>query len=211
MKQSAKAPNQREFGLADSYSGLLPATRRALLHKVATAQADGRLPSLAAGVMRDGGQAWFAGRGTVDGAAPTADTQYRIASLTKMFVAVTVMRLRDEGRLRLNDPLDRHMPAATIEEATIGELRIGELLAHTAGLASDSAGPWWERTPGDLRPGFSDVLGQNPSGTLLAGVSITPTSDSPSSVPLSPNCAANRGMRSYGTRSSIHWRCPARR
>jgi CubicO group peptidase (beta-lactamase class C family) len=107
--------------------------------------------------MRDEAQAWFAGRGTVDGAAPTGDTQYRIGSLTKVFVALEVLRLRDEGRLRLSDPLDQHMSTTAV-----GQLRIGELLAHTAGLAADPAGPWWERTPGDLRPGLSDVLGDNP-------------------------------------------------
>ena len=147
MNHDAKEPDLRSSSFIDSRSGLLPTTQRALLYRLATGQADGRLPSLAAGVMRDGAQAWFAARGTVDGAAPTADTQYRIGSMTKMFVALAVMRLRDEGHLRLNDPLGHHMPAASI-----GDLRIGELLAHTSGLASDSAGPWWERSPGDLRP-----------------------------------------------------------
>ncbi len=138
MNHDAKEPDLRSSSFIDSRSGLLPTTQRALLYRLATGQADGRLPSLAAGVMRDGAQAWFAARGTVDGAAPTADTQYRIGSMTKMFVALAVMRLRDEGHLRL-----------------------GELLAHTAGLASDSAGPWWERSPGELRPETSDVLGSN--------------------------------------------------
>jgi CubicO group peptidase (beta-lactamase class C family) len=138
-------------------AGLLPATRRALLHSVAEAQAAGRFPSLAAGLIREGAPAWFAGRGTVDETRPAGSTQYRIGSLTKMFVAVAVLRLRDEGRLRLSDPLDRHLPAAAI-----GPLRIGELLAHTAGLAADAAGPWWERTPGELRPELSDVLGPDP-------------------------------------------------
>ena len=138
-------------------AGVLPATGRALLHSVAEAQADGRLPSLAAGLVREGAPAWFAGRGTVDETRPAGATQYRIGSLTKMFVAVAVLRLRDEGRLRLSDPLDRHLPAAAI-----GPLRIGELLAHTAGLAADATGPWWERTPGELRPELSDVLGPDP-------------------------------------------------
>jgi CubicO group peptidase (beta-lactamase class C family) len=142
-------------GQADA--GLLPATRRVLLQQVAEAQAGGRLPSLAVGVMREGAPAWFAGRGTVDETRPTGVTQYRIGSLTKMFVAVAVLRLRDEGRLRLSDPLDRHLPAVGI-----GASRIGELLAHTAGLAADAAGPWWERTPGDLRPELSDALGDDP-------------------------------------------------
>jgi CubicO group peptidase (beta-lactamase class C family) len=152
MTHSAEEPGRHVPGIP--HTQLLPATGRALLRRAAAAQADGRLPSLAAGVMRDGAPAWFAGRGTVDGTAPGADTQYRIGSLTKMFVAVAVLRLRDEGALRLTDPLGQHLPVAAA-----GGLRIGELLSHTAGLAADSAGPWWERTPGDLRPGFADVLG----------------------------------------------------
>ena len=37
---------------------LLPATRRALVHRVAVGQADGRSPSLAAAVLRSGRMAW---------------------------------------------------------------------------------------------------------------------------------------------------------
>jgi D-alanyl-D-alanine carboxypeptidase len=162
MTYSAEEPGHH--GPDVPHAQLLPATGRALLHRAAAAQADGRLPSLAAGVMRDGAPAWFAGRGTVDGAAPAGDTQYRIGSLTKMFVAVAVLRLRDEGALRLTDPLGQHLPTAAP-----GELRIGELLAHTGGLAADSAGPWWERTPGDLRPGFADVLGSDDGRRHPAG------------------------------------------
>ena len=162
MTHSAEEPGRHAPDFP--HAQLLPATGRALLRQAAAAQADGRLPSLAAGVMRDGAPAWFAGRGTVDGMAPVGDTQYRIGSLTKTFVAVAVLRLRDEGVLRLTDPLDQHLPTAAV-----GGLRIGELLAHTGGLASDSAGPWWERTPGDVRPGFADVLGPDDGQRHPAG------------------------------------------
>jgi CubicO group peptidase (beta-lactamase class C family) len=74
-----------------------------------------------------------------------------------MFVAVLVMRLRDERRLDLADPLERHVDAA---EA--GGVTIAQLLSHTAGLASETPGPWWERTPGELRPGLADLLGPRP-------------------------------------------------
>jgi CubicO group peptidase (beta-lactamase class C family) len=162
MTHSAEGPGRQ--GADVPHAQVLPATGRALLRRAAAAQADGRLPSLAAGVIRDGAPAWFAGRGTVDGAAPSGDTQYRIGSLTKTFVAVAVLRLRDEGALRLTDPLGQHLPTAASSE-----LRIGELLAHTGGLAADSAGPWWERTPGDLRPGFADVLGPDDGRRHAAG------------------------------------------
>jgi len=74
--------------------GLLPATCRALTHRIAVGQAEGRTPSLAGTVVRDGGQAWFGARSMLDGHEPDGDTQYRIGSLTKTFIAVLVMRLR---------------------------------------------------------------------------------------------------------------------
>ncbi|MEU6677131.1 serine hydrolase domain-containing protein [Streptomyces sp. NPDC046925] len=136
---------------------LLPTTRRALLHRVATAQAEGRAPSLVASVLRDGELVWTEGRTCVEGHAPDEDVQYRIGSITKTFTAVLVMRLRDEGVLDLSDPLEKHLPGTAAGDATIAEL-----LAHTSGLAAETPGEWWERTPGSQRPELGDVLGEQP-------------------------------------------------
>ncbi|KUN27083.1 serine hydrolase [Streptomyces corchorusii] len=136
---------------------LLPATRRALLHRIAVAQAEGRAPSLVAAVVRDGQAVWHGARTSVDGHGPDETVQYRIGSITKTFTAVLVMRLRDGGVLDLGDPLEKHLPGTGAGESTIAEL-----LAHTAGLAAESPAPWWERTPGSLRPALSDVLGEQP-------------------------------------------------
>ncbi|MGW0086035.1 serine hydrolase domain-containing protein [Streptomyces sp. NPDC003393] len=136
---------------------LLPSTRRALLHRIAVAQAEGRTPSLVAAVSRGGRTVWHGARSSVDGHAPDENTQYRIGSITKTFTAVLVLRLRDEGLLDLVDPLEKHLPGTGAGEATIGDL-----LAHTGGLAAESPAPWWERTPGTLRPELADVLGEEP-------------------------------------------------
>ncbi|MET7450445.1 serine hydrolase domain-containing protein [Streptomyces sp. NPDC005574] len=136
---------------------LLPATRRALLHRIAVAQAEGRAPSLVAAVVREGRAVWHGARTSVDGHAPDENVQYRIGSITKTFTAVLVLRLRDEGVLDLGDPLEKHLPGTGAGEATIAEL-----LAHTSGLAAESPAPWWERSPGALRPQLVDVLGDQP-------------------------------------------------
>ncbi|MEU4110170.1 serine hydrolase domain-containing protein [Streptomyces sp. NPDC027717] len=136
---------------------LLPATRRALTHRIAVAQSEGRAPSLVAAVVRGGRAVWHGARSSVDGHGPDENVQYRIGSITKTFTAVLVLRLRDEGVLDLGDPLEKHLPGTGTGEATIAEL-----LAHTAGLAAESPAPWWERTPGALRPQLSDVLGEKP-------------------------------------------------
>ncbi|MEW2450411.1 serine hydrolase domain-containing protein [Streptomyces parvulus] len=136
---------------------LLPATRRQLLHRIAVAQAEGRTPSLVAAVVRDGRTVWHGARTSVDGHGPDENVQYRIGSITKTFTAVLVLRLRDEGLLDLGDPLEKHLPGTGAGEATIAEL-----LAHSGGLAAESPAPWWERTPGSLRPELADVLGKRP-------------------------------------------------
>jgi CubicO group peptidase (beta-lactamase class C family) len=143
--------------MTTSQEELLPGTRRALLHRIAVAQAEGRAPSLVAAVVRGGRAVWHGSRTSVDGHGPDENVQYRIGSITKTFTAVLVLRLRDEGVLDLGDPLEKHLPGSGAGEATIAEL-----LAHTAGLAAESPGPWWERTPGSLRPELSDVLGEQP-------------------------------------------------
>ncbi|MFB6962721.1 serine hydrolase domain-containing protein [Streptomyces sp. NPDC056309] len=136
---------------------LLPGTRRALLHRIAVAQTEGRVPSLVAAVVRDGRTVWHGARTSVDGHAPDQNTQYRIGSITKTFTAVLVLRLRDEGLLDLGDPLEKHLPGTGVGEATVADL-----LAHTGGLAAESPAPWWERSPGSLRPELADVLGEEP-------------------------------------------------
>jgi CubicO group peptidase (beta-lactamase class C family) len=134
---------------------VLPSTARTLLARTARVQRDGRAPSLVAGVVRDGGLAWSAGRGEV--ADPHTDVQYRIGSISKTVTALAVLRLRDEGRLGLDDALDRHVPGTPL-----GDRTVGQLLSHLAGATSESPGSWWERVPGgsltDLELAGPDVV-----------------------------------------------------
>jgi CubicO group peptidase (beta-lactamase class C family) len=136
---------------------LLPVTRRALMHRVAVGQAEGKVPSLTAAVVRAGRMAWWGGRGVSQAHDPDADTQYRIGSISKTLVAIMVMRLRDEGRLDLAGPLREHLD---VPEA--GDPTVAQLLSHTSGLVAEADGPWWERTPGELRPALADIFPARP-------------------------------------------------
>ncbi|SNR36891.1 serine hydrolase domain-containing protein [Blastococcus mobilis] len=135
---------------------VLPTTARLLLARTARAQREGRSPSLVAGVVRDGDLAWSAGRGDV--AEPHSDVQYRLGSISKTVTAVAVMRLRDEGRLHLDDHLDGHLPGTPF-----GNRTVGQLLSHLAGASAESPGGWWERTPG----GSLEDLGLAPEDVVL--------------------------------------------
>ncbi|MGN9786120.1 serine hydrolase domain-containing protein [Nonomuraea sp. ZG12] len=118
-------------------------TARALLRRLALEQAECRIPSVRAAIVRDGEIVWQAGRGQVDGRPPEPGTQYRIGSITKSVVAVTVMRLRDEGLIDLLEPIGKHLP-----DTRFGEVTIAQLLSHTGGLTAEPPTGWWERTPG---------------------------------------------------------------
>ncbi len=127
--------------------GLAEATRRRLDARVAQEQRDHRLPSVTTAVVRGGRTVWSGAAGHLDGtdASPLATprTQYRIGSITKTFVAVQVLRLRDEGRLELTDRVGDHLPELAFVPATVAQL-----LSHTAGLQAETDAEWWERSPG---------------------------------------------------------------
>lgn len=108
---------------------------------VRTAQAEKRLPSVSAAAVHDGEVIWADAVGLADterGEATTTEHQYRIASVTKTLTAVGVMQLRDEGKLDLDDTLDRHVPDA----AHTPTLRA--LLSHLSGIQREVPGEVWE-------------------------------------------------------------------
>ncbi|WP_262852527.1 serine hydrolase domain-containing protein [Mumia quercus] len=126
---------------------VLPSTAVHLEAAVAAAQAASRAPSLSAAVVRDGEVVWRGVRGSTvrsgEKARPTAETQYRIGSITKSLTAALVLQLADEGALDLGDPVGAYVPEGPFADATVRGL-----LSHGAGLPAEPAGPWWERSPG---------------------------------------------------------------
>jgi CubicO group peptidase (beta-lactamase class C family) len=102
-----------------------------------------RVAGVSAGIVAGGRLAWSGGLGYADQARatrPDQHTLYRIASITKTFTAAAVLKLRDQGRLRLDDPLVAHLPeAATIQNpfGPVSDITLRRLLCHTAGLQGD--------------------------------------------------------------------------
>jgi len=114
----------------------------ALRRAIADDQAENRLPSVAAAVVRDRELVWEDAVGLADaesGEDATADHQYRVGSITKTFTAVAVMQLRADGKLELDDPLDAHL-----DVPAHGALTIRRMLAHASGLQREIPGDVWE-------------------------------------------------------------------
>lgn len=86
-------------------------------------------------------------RGT--NAPVTASTVFRIASMTKSFTALAILKLRDEGKLSLEDPVSKWIPEfARMELPTrdSAPIRVRQLLSHSAGLPEDN--PWGDQQLG---------------------------------------------------------------
>ncbi len=101
------------------------------------------LPGIALGVVIDGDLVWAKGFGVVSPATktvPDADTVYRIGSITKSFTGLALLSLRDEGALRLDDPLATWLPEANglvYPTSDSARITLRQLSNHTSGLPRD--------------------------------------------------------------------------
>ena len=68
----------------------------------------------------------------------TAETKYRIASITKMFTAVMIFQLVEEEKLKLTDTLDKFFP----QIPNAARITIGQILTHRSGI-HESRGRWF--------------------------------------------------------------------
>ncbi len=108
-----------------------------------------RIPGLVYGVVIDGDPVFIKGLGVRDRNSKdpvTADTVFRIASMTKSFTTVALLRLRDEGRLSLDDPVSTWIPEfgkILYPTTDTPPIRIRDLLSHSAGFPEDN--PWGDR------------------------------------------------------------------
>jgi len=105
------------------------------------------LPGVVVGVVHDQQLVWSKAFGHADLEANqpmTTAAKFRMASHSKVFTATALMQLREQGKLRLDDPVSQYLPwfhpkPANPDDAPI---RIENLLTHASGLPRE-AGPHW--------------------------------------------------------------------
>jgi CubicO group peptidase (beta-lactamase class C family) len=111
--------------------------------------AEQKIPGMVWGVVIDGRLAHvqFTGvRDRTSNAPVTAGTAFRIASMTKSFTALAILKLRDEGKLSLEDPVSKWIPqfgSMELPTRDSAPLRIRQLLSHGAGFPEDN--PWGDQ------------------------------------------------------------------
>ncbi len=106
-------------------------------------------PGALLGVIIDGELVWVKAAGVREktGNAPvTPETVFRIASMTKSVTAMAILKLRDDGKLSLDDPVSRYVPElAKLPYPTSDSqvLTVRHLLTHSEGFPEDN--PWGDR------------------------------------------------------------------
>src|SRR6516165_2085248 len=134
------------------------------------------IPGLVYGVVADGRLVHVGTFGVQDLKSRrrvTADTLFRIASMTKAFTALTVLKLRDDGRLRLDAPAEEYVPEMRGWKYPTGDsprIRVRDLLNHIAGFVTDD--PWGDRQTPLPEPEFTQLLHEGVPFTRSPGITF---------------------------------------
>ena len=105
------------------------------------------LPGVAVGVVSDQQLVWAKGFGFAnlqDKRPMTPATLFRMASHSKLFTATAIMQLREQGKIRLDDPVSKYLPWFRLKPAgdDDGEVTIEQLLTHASGLPREAGDHW---------------------------------------------------------------------
>ncbi len=120
------------------------------------------VPGIAYGIVVDGKVVHIGTTGLRDIATKSpvdTNTVFRIASMTKSFTALSILKLRDEGKLSLDDPVEKYVPELKgLKYATTNapKLTIRHLLSHSSGFPEDN--PWGDQQLADSDEQLSQML-----------------------------------------------------
>lgn len=137
---------------------------------------DAHIPGLVYGVVADGRLVHVRAYGVQDLESKrpvNADTLFRIASMSKSFTALTVLKLRDDNKLQLDALAETYVPEMRgwkYPTADAPRIRVRDLLNHTAGFVTDD--PWGDRQTPLPEAEFSRLLREGVPFTQTPGIAM---------------------------------------
>jgi CubicO group peptidase (beta-lactamase class C family) len=117
------------------------ASSRADIERIAKADS---IPAVAVAVTSGDRIVWMESLGVADPethAPLTVDSQFRIGSVSKLLTATALLRLAEQGKLRLDDPVSRYLP-----DFPHGESTLRQLAGHLGGIRHYAGGEFMNRT-----------------------------------------------------------------
>ncbi len=123
---------------------------RALEAFIAAEVKDKDLPALSVALVDDQKIVWARGFGLADPMAKkpaTAETVYRVGSVSKLFTDLAVMRLVEEGKLDIDAPVTKYLPDFKPANPFDKPITLRQLMTHRSGLVRESpAGNYFDPT-----------------------------------------------------------------
>jgi len=130
-------------------------------------------PGYAFGIVLDG-KLIFKGSGgysNLEKKIPaTTSTFFRIASMSKSFTTCAILQLRDEGKLSLDDPIEKYIPGMKNQKLTLDgpPISIRHCMNHMAGFPEDN--PWGDRQLADSEDELLALLNKPISFSNTPGI-----------------------------------------
>jgi CubicO group peptidase (beta-lactamase class C family) len=141
-------------GLSSAFAQRSTVTRDAFRQRadslVLTYLAESHAPSASFAVIRGNDTLAYGAHGlaNVDAwRAATPTMVYEIGSNTKQFTSAAIMRLVEQGRVKLDDDLSKYVPQLPLQGKKVS---IHQLLNHTSGIHSYTSSPEWSKTWNDV-------------------------------------------------------------
>ena len=100
----------------------------------------------------------------------TSSSMFRIASMSKSFTSLAILQLRDQGKLHLDDPVEKYIPALKGQGLTkdAPAITIRHLMSHSAGFPEDN--PWGDRQLADTEEELLKLIKGGISFSTAAGL-----------------------------------------
>ena len=134
------------------------------------------LPGVAYGIVVDGKLIYKGSIGYTDVEKKipvTSSSLFRIASMSKSFTCLAILKLRDEGKLNLDDPAYLYIPELkNLKYPTADALpiTIRHLMTHGAGFPEDN--PWGDRQLADTDKDLLEMIGKQLSFSNAPGIAF---------------------------------------
>ncbi|HWN89282.1 MAG TPA: serine hydrolase domain-containing protein [Chitinophagaceae bacterium] len=132
------------------------------------------LPGVAYGLVVDGKLVYKGNIGYTDiekKIPVTSSSLFRIASMSKSFAAMAILKLRDEGKLNLDDPAYLYIPALKnlkYPTADAPHITVRHLMSHSAGFPEDN--PWGDRQLADTDKDLMEFIAKQISFSNPPGI-----------------------------------------
>lgn len=163
LRSGASAAPPQNIEPQSGYSDVVLSLRPLIEHELG----EKRIPSIAVALIDDQQIVWAEGFGLADPdrkLPATAETVYRVGSVSKLFTDIGIMQLVEQGKLNLDAPVSSYVPDFHPHNPFDKPITLRELMSHRSGLVREPpVGHYFDSSP----PGLADVVHSLNQTTLV--------------------------------------------